>query len=170
MSVYIIPIIIGFIVFWGLIKGVKVFDEFVKGAKNGIKTTIKIMPTMVGIVFAITMFTKSNSMQFFENVFFFLPQTLGLDRALLPIMILRPISGSGATSVFMTIISKFGTESLITKTAAIMMGSSETTFYTISVYYGSNGISKTRHTVISALTADLTAFFAAGFFARLFLK
>lgn len=140
---------------YGVIKKINVFDSFVIGAKRGFETSVSIIPYLVGMMVAITMLRASG---FFELLYTFLTpvlSTLGMPADLLPLAIIRPFSGSAATGVMADIIHTHGGNSFIAKTAATMMGSTETTFYVIAVYFGAVSIRYTRHAIPAGLLADV---------------
>ena len=146
---YIVPLVVVMIVGHGLSKGLPVFDLFIEGAKDGLLTAARILPALVALMTAVGMFKASGA------------------RDLLPLALLRPISGSGAMAIFDDLLRIHGPDSLIGRIASVMEGSTETTFYTIAVYYGAAEIRQTRHTVPAALSADLTGFFLSALLVRM---
>lgn len=158
MTSYIIPIVIAFILIFGLIRGVDVFNLFLEGAKDGLKTSVNILPSLIALMTCVGMFKASGGLDVLTHALTPLTNVLGAPEELLPLALIRPISGSGALAVFEDILRQFGAESQIGKTASVLMGSTETTFYTIAVYYGATHIQRTRHTLICSLSADVTGF------------
>ncbi len=158
---YAIPVVIVLIIAYALIKKVSVFDAFLKGAAEGIKSTISILPALVALVTAVEMLKASGALDMLTGFLAPLTSTLGIPAEVVPLGLIRPISGSGATAVYRGILESFPVDSQINRMASVMMGSSETTFYTIAVYFGAAGIKKVRHTIPAALSADLTAFFVS---------
>ncbi|MEG0570692.1 MAG: nucleoside recognition domain-containing protein [Oscillospiraceae bacterium] len=156
-SSFVIPGIITFILIFGLVKGVNVFDEFVVGAKDGITTTVKILPSLIALMVCIGMFKSSGAIDIVSYALKPLANLFGLPNELIPLAVLRPISGSGSLVVFKDILSTYGADSRIGRIASVLQGSTETTFYTIAVYYGATGIAKTRHTLACSLSADMLA-------------
>lgn len=163
-----IPLIICAVTLHGLFRGADVFGAMTQGAKNGLKTVYGILPALVVMLPAIHMLRASGLLDALcalaEPVISF----LGIPAETLPLMLLRPLSGSGALAVGSDIISSCGADSLTGRCAAVMLGSTETTFYVIAVYFAAAGIKKTRHAIPAALIADLTGFIAAAFFTRIF--
>lgn len=168
IGVFIIPGIIGFVVLFGIIRGVPIFDTFIKGAKEGINSTISILPPLLGLIVAITMFKESGALDIFTKAIEPLIIRIGLPREVIPLMMLRPISGSGAIAITDSIFKDFSPDSFVGKLASVMMGSTETTFYAIAIYFGSIGIKNTRHTVPAALIADITSYITALSLVKLF--
>ena len=163
-----LPVLVGLILLFGYVKGVPVFDTFLSGAKEGLRTSLKLLPTLVGLLVAVSMVRASGMLELLCVPLAPVAESLGVSPELLPLALLRPISGSGALAVAGDLLTTHGPDSYVGRVAAVMLGSTETTFYTIAVYFGAAGISKSRHTVPAALTADLTGFIAAAFTVRLF--
>lgn len=157
----IIPIIIGLVVISGMLKGVKVYECFVEGAKDGINICIKIMPYLLAMIMAVTVFRASMAMDYFIKLVKPFVNVIGLPPELVPLAMIKPLSGSGAMGIFAETLKKYGADSYIGLVASIMMGSTETIFYTITVYYGAVNIRKIRHTLIAAVFADITAIIMA---------
>ena len=146
---------------YGFIKKMDVFNAFIVGAKQGFDTSVSIIPYLIGMLVAIGMLRASG---FFELLFTLLTpvlRALGMPEELLPLALIRPFSGSAATGVMAQIIHEQGGNSWISKTAATMMGSTETTFYVIAVYFGAVGIRQTRHAIPAGLIADLAGVIAS---------
>ena len=148
---YLIPCVIGLILVFGLVRRVPLFDTFLEGAKEGAKSTFGIIPALVGLITAVSMLKASGALDMFTAF------KIGLPPQVVPLMLLRPVSGSGSLALVDQIFSSSGVDSFAGRVAAVMMGSTETTFYAIAVYFGSVNIRKTRHTIPSALTADFTS-------------
>jgi spore maturation protein B len=157
----IIPIIIGIVVINGMLKGVKVYECFVEGAKDGISICIKIMPYLLAMILAVSVFRESRAMDYFIKLVKPIVSIIGLPPELVPLAVVKPLSGSGAMGIFAETLKKYGPDSYIGLVASIMMGSTETIFYTITVYYGAVNIKKIRHTLIAAVFADITAIIMA---------
>lgn len=141
---------------YGVVKRINVFDAFVTGAKQGFETSISIVPYLVAMLVAIGMLRASG---FFDLAAQFLAPLLtrvGMPSELLPLALIRPFSGSASMGIMAELIHQNGGNSFISKTAATMMGSTETTFYVIAVYFGTIGIKRTRHAIPAGLLADLT--------------
>ena len=168
MANHIIPATIALFLLMGLYKRVGVFDSFLVGANNGIQVILKILPSLIGLIVAVEMFKASGALALLTN--FIAPATnlIGMPAESVPMFILRPISGSGSIALLNSILGEAGPDSFAGRVAAVMCGSSETTFYTIAVYCGSVGIRKTRHVLACALFADAVAGFASVGVVRLF--
>lgn len=156
VSLLIMPTIIVLILANALIKRAPVFDLFTDGAKNGLSTSIKILPSLVGLIVAVAMLRASGFFEVVCGLLAPLLENVGFPAELVPMALIRPVSGSAALATVQDILTAYGADSFVGKCASVMMGSSETTFYTLAVYFGSVGITKTRYTVKSALMADLT--------------
>ncbi len=155
---YIIPAIITAILVGGLLSGVKVFDLFLEGAKEGLMTAVKILPSIIGLMTAVGMFKASGALDLLANALSPVAMLMGLPQEVMPLAILRPISGSGGMVLFRDILTNHGPDSFIGRVASVMQGSSETTFYTIAIYYGAASVKKGRHTLPAALGADIAGF------------
>ncbi len=168
LGVYAIPAVVFLIVVFGLMRGVPVFDTFVAGAKEGFSSSISILPSLVGLMMAVAMLSASGALDILASFLSPVARLLGLPAQVMPLALIKPVSGSGATAVLVQIFQNNGTESFAGRVAAVMSGSTETTFYAIAVYFGSVGIKKTRHTIPAAITADLTAFIVSALTVKLF--
>lgn len=155
-SVIAVPVSILIIMLYGIIERKKVFDLFLNGAKDGIKMVIRIFPTLVGLFLAIGALSSSGILDFIINLMKPFLSFTKIPAEIMPLAILRPISGSGSIAVATDIMRKFGVDSLIGLMVATIMGSTETTIYTIAVYTSSVNIKKTRFVLFAALMADLT--------------
>lgn len=163
----IIPIVIGLIVIYGMKNGVKVYECFVEGAKDGIGICVKIFPYLLAMLIAVGVFTDSRLLGAFINLVRPVVKIIGLPPEVVPLVMVKPLSGSGALGVFTDILKRYGADSYIGLVASIAMGSTETIFYTLTVYYGAVKIKKIRHTLWAAIFADLTAIIMAVTLARL---
>ena len=146
---------------YGAFHRVDVYSSLVQGAGEGLSTLVRIVPSLVGLMTAVYMLRASGALELAALALAPLLERVGLDPELLPLMLVRPISGSAALGVGAELISTYGPDSQLGRTAAVMLGSTETTFYTIAVYFGAVGITRTRYAVPAALCADLTGFLAA---------
>ncbi len=160
-SVFVIPLLLVLIPLYGLIKKVKVYEEFVEGAKEGFKIGVKIIPYLVAILFAIGMFRASGAMDWIikglNPVFSF----IHFPPEVLPMAIMRPLTGSGSVGVLADMIKHYGVNSVYVSIAAIMFGSTETTFYVLAVYFGAVNIKDSRYAVQTGLIADFASIVAA---------
>ena len=161
ISLWAIPVLLVVIPFIGLIRGVKVYDVFIDGAKEGFDVGVKIIPFLVGILVAIGMFRGSGAMELLTSALRPLAAATGFPAELVPLAILRSLTGSGSLAFTTDLIKTSGADSLLARTAATMYGSSETTFYVLAVYFGSVGVRRTRHAVPAALIGDIVAAVAA---------
>ncbi len=169
-SNYILPLTIVLIVSHGAFKGVDVFNVFIDGAKKGFDTILNIIPSLIALLLAVNMLKASGGLDVLLSLLSPVGKFLGIPRDVIPLAILSPISGSGTLGIYEGILKDFGPDSFIGRCASVMMGSTETTFYTLTLYYGSIGIKKTRHTLPSALCADFTSFILSSRFVRLFFR
>lgn len=161
ISTLIIPIIISIILLIGLKEKKKVYDLFVDGAKEGIKITFKIFPTLIGIFLAIHMLRSSGLIDFIVNLVSNITSIVKIPSEILPLAIIKPISGSGSMAIATDIMAKFGVDSKIGMIAATIMGSSETTFYVIALYMSAVKVKDSRKIVIPAIIADLASILSA---------
>lgn len=165
----IIPIIFFIVVIYGMFKGKKVYDWFIEGAKEGLGVCLRIFPYLLSMIVAIRIFRDSNLLSMLNNFIKPLTDYVGIPSEIIPLLIVKPLSGSGALGVLTDILKTYGPDSFIGLTASTIMGTTETIFYTITVYYGAASIKKVRHTLIAAICADIIAIISAVFFVKLFL-
>lgn len=163
----VVPLTLCGVALYGTIRGVDVYSSVVKGAGEGLETVIRILPALIGLMTAVYMLRASGALDLAAAALGPVLEHLGLPGELLPLMLVRPISGSAALGVGAELISAYGPDSYLGRTAAVMLGSTETTFYTIAVYFGAVGITKTRYAVPAALCADVTGFLVAALAVRL---
>jgi spore maturation protein B len=161
ISLWAIPVILVAIPLVGLIRKVKVYDVFIEGAKEGFEVAVRIIPFLVGILVAIGMFRGSGAMDLLMAVLRPLVTSTGFPAELVPLAILRSLTGSGSLAFTTDLVKTHGPDSLIARMAATLYGSSETTFYVLAVYFGAVGVRRTRHAVPAALVGDLVAAGAA---------
>ena len=164
LSSLVIPVLLAGVALYGMGKRVDVYGALTHGAEEG----LKVLPALVGLLTAVAMFRASGALEWLTGLCAPALEFLGIPPETTPLMLVRPVSGSGALAVGSDLIATYGPDSYIGRVAAVMLGSTETTFYTIAVYFGSAGIIRTRHTVPAALAADLTGFLASAFAVRLF--
>lgn len=153
----IVPISVGFILLFGMIKRTKIFDAFIEGAIEGMHTLYMIIPTITGLVVAVEMLQKSGAIELVCKMAEPLADFFNFPKEIVPMAVLRPVSGSGATALLTNIFENYGPDSFPGQIASVLAGSSETTIYAVTMYFGSVGITKTRHTLWVGLLADLTA-------------
>lgn len=157
ISLWALPVIIISILTMGLIKKVPVYEVFTEGAKDGLKVAVTIIPYLVAIIVGISMLRASGVIEMFAN--FLAPMLLkfNIPSDVLPVILVRPLSGSAALGLFSDIATTAGTSAYSTKLAAVMVGSSETTFYVLAVYFGAIGVNKYRYALSVGLIADILA-------------
>lgn len=161
ISLWALPFLILLILFVGMIKKVPVYEEFTQGAKDGFKVAINIIPYLVAIIVAISMLRASGAIEMLANLLASLLKSWHIPADVLPLTIVRSLSGSAALGVFSDIAEHLGPDSYATKLAAVMVGSSETTFYVLAVYFGAVKISKIRYALLVGLLADLVGIISA---------
>lgn len=161
ISLWALPVILIFILTFGLVKKVPLYEEFTDGAKEGFNVAVKIIPYLVAIIVGVSMLRASGAIDMLAHFMAPLLNKFNVPADVLPLMIVRSLSGSGALGIFSDIANHLGPDAYATKLAAVMVGSSETTFYVLAVYFGSVGISKIRYALIVGLLADLIGIIAA---------
>lgn len=155
LSIFTIPAFIVFILIYGHLKGVAVYDAFVEGAKEGLATAFRIVPYLVAMLVAIGIFRSSGAMDILNKAITPLFSILGAPPEVLPLFLMRPMSGAASIGILAELLKVYGADSLIGRTASTAMGSTETTFYTLSVYLGSVGIKNARYALAAGLIADV---------------
>lgn len=158
---YVIPALIFLIVFYAVFKNVAVFDEFLSGAEEGFKSTAALVPTLVALVTGVSMLKASGALELFADLVQPVCTFLKIPPQIAPLAIMRPISGSGSTALLDNIFSNYGPDSLIGTIASMIMGSTETTFYTLTVYFGAVKVKNTRHALLCSVFADVCAIVTA---------
>jgi len=167
VSVWAIPFLLLFIPIVGFIRKVKVYENFVEGAKEGFQVATRIIPFLVAILVAIGMFRASGAMDIFVALLSPITNLIGMPAEVLPVALMRPLSGSGSMGLVTELMKTHGPDSFIGRLAATMYASTETTFYVLAVYFGSVSISKTRHALPSGLMADFVGLLSAVLICRL---
>jgi len=162
-----IPFVLTFFPLYAFGRGVAIYSEFIEGAKEGFQTALRIIPYLVAMLVAIAVFRESGALDFLKLLLSPVLGLLQIPSEMLPMVLMRPLSGSGSLAVLSDMIKQFGPDSLLTYTAATIYGSAETTFYVIAVYFGSVGITRIRHAIFAGLLADLAGAVAAVFVCRL---
>ena len=168
LSSLVIPGLLAGVAVYGMGRRVDVYGALTTGARDGLTVMLNILPPLVGLLTAVAMFRASGAMEWLTGLCAPVMELLGIPAELTPLMLIRPVSGGGALAVGSELITTYGPDSYIGRVAAVMLGSTETTFYTIAVYFGAAGIVRTRHTIPAALTADLTGFVVSALTVRLF--
>ena len=161
ISLWALPAILLLILTMGLVKKVPLYETFTDGAKDGFKVAINIIPYLVAIIVGISMFRASGIIELIEQWLSPILAKLNVPADTIPIMIVRSLSGSAALGVFSDIANNLGPDNYATKLSAVMVGSSETTFYVLAVYFGAVGISKLRYALLVGLLADFIGIVAA---------
>ena len=167
VSILAIPFLLSFFPLYAALRKVKVYEEFVEGAKEGFQVAVRIIPYLVAILVAVGMFRAAGGIDIISRALGPVLNRIGLSADLLPIVLVRPLSGSATTGLFAELVKNFGPDSLISRTAGTILGSTETTFYVIAVYFGSVAVKKTRHAILAGLTADVTGVIASVIVCRL---
>ena len=167
LSYFVIPVILVGFPLYGLYKRVPVYESFVDGAREGFQVAVRIIPYLVAILFAIAMFRASGAMDALTRLLDPVLGLIGFPAEVLPMAIIRPLTGSGSAGLVVDMIDQYGEDSIFVKMAAVMFGSTETTFYVIAVYFGAVNIRKTRHAVPAGLLADVAAMIIAVWTVRL---
>jgi spore maturation protein B len=161
ISLWAIPFLLVAIPLAGMIRGVKVYDVFIEGAKEGFDVAVKIIPFLVGILVAIGMFRGSGAMDLLTESLRPILSAVNFPPELFPLAVFRSLTGSGSLALTTDLIKTFGPDSLLGRMAGTMYGSSETTFYVLAVYFGAVAVKRTRHAVPAALIGDIVAVMAA---------
>ena len=167
ISIFAIPFLLSFFPLYAALKGVKVYEEAVEGGKEGFQVAIRIIPYLVMMLLAISMFRGAGGIDMLTTLLRHILDLLSFPPELLPMAIMRPLSGSGSLAIFSDIVQQLGPDHLVSRIAATVYGSTETTFYVIAVYFGAVNIQRTRHAIPAGLIADATGIVAAIIICRL---
>lgn len=160
-SSFIIPLLLALISLWALREKINVYDALTDGAAEGLRILLRIFPHLLILLTAIAMFRASGGLGILTQWLRPILEAVGIPSETAALVLLRPLSGSGGLAIGSELITTYGPDSTIGRTAAVMLGCTETTFYTIAVYFGAAGIKKLRHTIPAALVADIAGFLAA---------
>jgi spore maturation protein B len=161
LSAWAIPLLLAGIPLAALARGVKVYPVFLEGAKGGFETAVRIVPPLVAIFVALGMLRASGALDAFAAALAPVTSAVGLPASVVPLVLVRPLSGGGALGVVGDVLRAEGPDSYAGRLASVMAGSTETTFYVLAVYFGAAGVTRYRHAVPAALLADLAGFAAA---------
>lgn len=161
ISAYAIPVMIFGIIAFGLARRVKVYDCFIEGAGDGLKTVVRIIPPILGLLVAVAMLRASGTLELLGVILRPLTRAIGMSDDLLPLALLKPVSGGGSIGILTDIVNRSGADSMTGRMASVMAGSTETTFYTLTVYFGAISIKNTRHAMPAALIADVVGVMAS---------
>ncbi|NLC51812.1 MAG: spore maturation protein [Firmicutes bacterium] len=167
-SSWIIPLLILITLLFAHLRGVKVFESFVEGAKEGFVIAVRLIPFLVAMLVAIGLFRDSGAMKLLSEILSPFLNMFGIPLEILPLALMRPVSGSGALAITSDMLYTYGPDSFIGRLASTMQGSTDTTLFVLTVYFGAIGISKIRHTLAVGLIADLSGFLAAIIICKLF--
>ena len=167
LSELVVPVLLCFTACYALGKRVDVYTALTRGAEEGLNVLVHILPSLIALLTAVYMLRASGAMDALAAVLSPVLGALGIPPETAALLLVRPGSGSGALAVGSQLMEQYGPDSAVGRTAAVMLGCSETTFYTVAVYFGAAGIRRTRYTIPAALTADLAAFIAAAWAVRL---
>ncbi len=161
ISLWAVPAMLALIPLWGAIRRVKVYDTFIEGAEEGLQIAVQIIPFLVGMMVALSIFRASGAMELVARLIDPVTSALGFPTEILPLMVVRPLSGAGALAITADLLKTQHPDSYIGRLASIMQGSTDTTFYVLTVYFGSVGIRKARYAAGVGLFADFVGFLAA---------
>ena len=167
MTGWIVPLLLLSVGIAALGRGVDAYGTLAEGAEDGLRSLLRVIPALCALLPAVSMLRASGAMDLLASAGAPIWDALGIPPETVPLMLIRPFSGSGALAAAGDLIRVHGPDSAVGRTAAVMLGSTETTFYTIAVYFGAAGIRRTRHTIPAALIADLTGFVTAAWAVRL---
>ncbi|MCR1951019.1 nucleoside recognition domain-containing protein [Clostridium sp. DSM 100503] len=159
----IIPIIVIIIITYGMFKGRKVYEWFIEGAKDGLKVCLNIFPYLLAMIIAVNIFREAKLLDILNNMIAPIGGVIGLPKEVIPLVLVKPLSGSGAVGILTDILKTYGPDTTIGLISSVIMGTTETIFYTITVYFGAVQIKKIRHTLWAAVLADITAIITAVF-------
>ena len=168
MTALVIPLLLAAVAVCGVGRRVDVYAALTDGAAEGLRVLLRIFPNLVALLTAVYMFRASGALDWLTALLAPVLTAIGIPPETTPLLVIRPLSGSGALAAGSELMETYGVDSVIGRTAAVMLGCTETTFYTIAVYFGAAGVRKLRYTIPAALTADLVGFLAAAWCVRLF--
>lgn len=166
LSELVIPLLLCFVGVYGAARRVDVYAALTKGAEEGLGALLRVLPSLVALLSAVYMLRASGATDWLARLLAPLLDALGIPPECAPLLLVRPISGSGALALGGELVERFGADSYVGRVAAVMLGSSETTFYTVAVYCGAAGVTRTRHTVPAALCADAVMFVCSAWAVR----
>ena len=161
ISLFFIPGIITLVIFFGIYKGVPVYDLFIEGTKDGLKTVMEILPFIIAIFIGIEALKSSGAMQFLENTLGPVFQFFGIPKELISLVLLRPVSGSGSLVLVEKIIGEYGPDSFVGRAASTMAGTCETIFYVLAVYFGATSVKNIRHSFSAGMVGYIVGIFAS---------
>ena len=165
----VVPFLLAGVALYGMTRRVDVYDSLLTGGKEGLKTAVRVVPALVALLPAVYMRRASGAMDLLAGALAPALEWLGVPPETVPLLLVRPVSGSAALGVGAELMQAYGPDSLVGRTAAVMLGSTETTFYTVAVYFSAAGITRTRYAIPAALCGDLVGFLAASWTVRLLM-
>lgn len=165
---FIMPVFAVTIILFGLVRRVPVFEAFLTGAREGAQTLLRIAPTILALIFAVGLLKSSGAVAVINRALAPAANAVGFPAEVVPMALLRPVSGSGSSALLMTVLQDYGPDSFAGRVASVLAGSSETTFFATTMYFGSVGVKKIRHTLLAAIAADVTAMLVSAATVRLF--
>ncbi|GGE55173.1 spore maturation protein [Priestia taiwanensis] len=168
ISLWLIPFLIGFILLYGTIKKVPTYEVFVEGGKEGVKIAVQLIPFLVGMIVAISIFRASGALDYFVNLIKPFLHMVGVPSEIVPLSFIRPISGSAGLSITTDLIATYGPDSFIGRLASTIQGSTDTTLYILTVYFGAVGIKKMRYALKVGLWADFIGIVCSIVFVSIF--
>lgn len=163
-----VPLLMLAVAAWGCVRRIDLWSALVDGAGEGLRVMVRIVPSLIALLTAVYMLRASGALELLGRALEPVLSAVGIPSETVGLLLIRPVSGSAAIGVGAELIERFGPDSLVGRTAAVMLGSTETTFYTVAVYFGAAKISKTRYAIPAALCGDVVGFLAACFAVRLF--
>jgi spore maturation protein B len=161
ISNFILPLIVLIVILNGVKKKISVYDTFTEGAKESFDMTLRLFPTMLGMILGVNIFVKSGVLNFILNLLTPILSIIKIPKEIIPLAILRPISGSSGIALLETIIETYGPENIISKMSSVIQGSTDTTLYIISLYFGSIGIKRSKYALKAGIIADLIGIISA---------
>lgn len=170
ISIWLLPTLITTTVIFALFRKVKVFDAFAIGAKKGVITFYELLPTITGLVVAVSLFKASGAAEILANLIEPIANFFAIPKEIVPMQMICSVSGGGSLTVFESILKEYSPDSFIGRVASVVMGSTDTTLYAVTVYFSAVSIKKTRHTLYAGLCADFASFVLSAFFVRLTIQ
>ena len=165
-----VPVLMLAVALWGLVKRVDLWGALVEGAGEGIQVSLRIVPPLIALLTVVYMLRASGALELLGGLLEPLLSAVGIPVETIGLLLVRPVSGSAALGVGAELIETYGPDSLVGRTAAVMLGSTETTFYTVAVYFGAARVAKSRYAIPAALCGDIAGFLAASWAVRLLFR
>ena len=167
---FVMPAFAAAIILFAFIRRVPVFDVFLEGVREGAQTLLQIAPTLLGLVFAVSLLRAGGAVEVLCRLLSPVADAVGFPAEVVPMAMLRPVSGGGSTALLVSVFEENGPDSFAGRVASVLAGSSETTFFAVTMYYGSVGVRNIRHTLLAAVAADLTAMVMSAVLVRTFFS